>query len=86
MGLYHYLKPVTEGLNVCGPHSSTLTPATVKDTNMAIKSCAGSSAVKPRGMYAKFTPKEQAAIAKYALLHGNKAAIRRFLKQLGKEI
>ena len=26
----------------------------------------------------KFTPKDQAAIAKYALWHGNKAAIRHF--------
>ena len=34
----------------------------------------------------KFTPEDQAAIAKYALWHGNKAAIRHFSKELGKEI
>ena len=88
MALCRYLivKPVTEGPNLCGPLSSTLTPATVKDANTAIKSCAGSSAAKPMGTYAKFTPNEQAAIAKYASLHGNKAVIRRFSKGLGKEI
>ena len=48
-----YLKPVTEGPNLCGPLSSTLTPATVKDANTKIKSCVGSSAAKPRGTYAK---------------------------------
>ena len=85
MALYCCLKPVTEGLNLCGPFSSTLTPAAVKDANMAIKSCADSS-MKPRGTYAKFTPTVQVAIAKYSLLHGNKVAIRHFSKELGKEI
>ena len=33
-----------------------------------------------------FSPQTQAAVAKYALLHGNKAAMRRFTKELGKDI
>ena len=34
----------------------------------------------------KVTPEDQSAIAKYALWHGNKAAIRHFSKELAKEI
>ena len=44
------------------------------------------AAAKPRGTHAKFTPENQAAIAKYAFLHGNKAVIRHFSKKLGNKI
>ena len=36
--------------------------------------------------YAKFTPKQQAAIGEYASLHGNQAAICHFSKKLGVEM
>ena len=58
-----------------------LSPATIKDVNVAVKQCAdrgSEAAAKPRGPYVKFTPEDQAAITKYALWPGNKAAIRRF--------
>jgi hypothetical protein len=41
---------------------------------------------KARGSYACFTPKQQADISKYALLHGNKAAIRYYSIETGKQI
>ena len=46
-----------------------LSLAAIKDANTAVKQCANLSsqaAAKPRGMYVKFTPENQAAIAKYA--------------------
>ena len=72
-----------------GPLSSSLSLATIKDANVAVKQCAdrgSEAAAKPRGLYVKFTPEDQPAIAKYALWHGNKAAIHHFSKELGKEI
>ena len=69
--------------------SSSLSPATItKDVNVAVKQCAdrgSEAAAKLRGPYMKFTLKDQAVIAKYALWHGNKAAIRRFSEELGKK-
>ena len=89
MALYRFFnKDLPQVPSPHGPLSSSLSPATIKDANTAVKQCADreSTAMKPRGPYAKFTPEDQAAIAKYALWHGNKAAIRHFSKELGKEI
>ena len=41
---------------------------------------------KPRRSYANFSPEQQAAIKKYASLHGNQAAIQHFSKQLEVEL
>ena len=52
-----------------GSLSSSISPAAIKDANTVVKQCADLSsqaAAKPRGTYAKFTPENQAAIAKYA--------------------
>ena len=38
--------------------------------------------LKPRGKYSKLTSKQQAQIGKYASMHGNAAALRRFSKEL----
>ena len=87
MALYRFFKKeLPEVPSPYGPLSSSLSPATIKDANVAVKQCADRAATKPRGPYVKFTPEDQAAIAKYALWHGNKAAIRHFSKELGKEI
>ena len=90
MALYRFFKKeVPDVPSPYGPLSSSLSPATIKDANVAVKQCAdrgSEAAAKPRGPYVKFTPEDQAAIAKYALWHGNKAAIRHFSKELGKEI
>ena len=80
MALYSFFKKqAPEVPSPNGPLSRSLSPATIKDANAAVKQCADRSyqaAAKPRGTYVKFTPETQAAIAKYAFLHGNKAAIR----------
>ena len=80
MALYRFFKKqVPEVPSPNGPLSRSLSPATIKEANAAVKQCADRSyqaAAKPRGTYVKFTPKTQAAIAKYAFLRGNKAAIR----------
>ena len=90
MALYRFFKKqAPEVPSPNGPLSRSLSPATIKDANAAVKRCADRSyqaAAKPRGTYVKFTPETQAAIAKYAFLHGNKAAIRHFAKELGKEM
>ena len=38
---------------------------------------------KSRGYYKKFTAEQQATVAQYAVMHGNAAAIRHFLEDLG---
>ena len=89
MALYCFFKKeVPDVPSPYGPLSSSLSPATIKDANVAVKQCAdhGSKAAKPRRPYVKFTPEDQVVIAKYALWHGNKAAICHFSKKLGKGI
>ena len=85
MALYRYLRPLNEGSNPHGPLSFTASPFAIKDANTAVKK-GGESSVERKEAYAKFTPDTQTSFAKYASLHGNKATIRRFTKQLGKEI
>ena len=75
MALYQYFQP-SDGLpDPSGPLSASVSPAVIKDANEAVRSVTRS---KPRGKYAKFTPKQQAAIGKYASQHGNQAAIHHF--------
>ena len=69
MALYRFFtKQVPEIPSPYGSLSSSISPAAIKDANTAVKQCADLSsqaAAKPRGTYAKFTPENQAAIAKY---------------------
>ena len=58
-----------------GSLSTSISPAAIKDANEAVKS-AVTPRSKSRGAYAKHTPEQQAAIGKYASMHGNKAAVR----------
>ena len=86
---WHFNKQVPEVPSPYSSLSSFISPAAIKDANTVVKQCADLSsqaAAKPRGTYAMFTRENQAAIAKYAFLHGNKAAIHHFSKELGKEI
>ena len=62
MALYQYFQP-SDGLpDPSGPLSASVSPAVIKDANEAVRSATRS---KPRGKYAKFTPKQQPAIGKY---------------------
>ena len=70
MALYRFFtKQVPEVPSPYGSLSSSISPAAIKAANTAVKQCAdlgSQAAAKPRGTYAKFTPENQAAIAKYA--------------------
>ena len=81
MALYRYFKPATDLPNPKGSLSKCVSPATIKDANEAVKN--SPKPAKSRGTYAKLTPKKQAEIAQYAVLHGNKAAIHHFSQELG---
>ena len=50
------------------------------------KAASKQSANKARGKYAKFTPKQQVEVAKYASMHGIAAAQRRFSKEFDTEL
>ena len=55
--------------------NGSLSASVIKEANKAGKS-------KQRGSYTKLYPEQQAAIDRYAFLHGNQPAIRHFSKQL----
>ena len=61
MALYRFFKKqAPEVPSPNGPLSRSLSPATIKDANAAVKQCADRSyqaAAKPRRTYVKFTPK-----------------------------
>ena len=67
-----------------GTLSDSLSPAAIKAANEAVESVQSEAKGKRRGSYAKFTPERQAAIAKYASIHGNQAAVRHFSKDLSR--
>ena len=62
---------------------ASVNPATIKEANEAVKSVTSEGKSKWRGSFAKFSPEQQAAIGKYASLHGNQAAIRPSLIEPG---
>ena len=88
MALYRFFKKqAPEVPSPNGPLPRSLSPATIKDTNAAVNlaMCRSqlSSCRKAEGNVRQFTPETQAAIAKYAFVHG---AIHHFTKELWKEI
>ena len=77
MALYRYFKTADSVLPApTWSLSTSISPAAIKDANEAVKS-AVTPRSKSRGAYAKHTPEQQAAIGKYASMHGNKAAVER---------
>ena len=75
MALHRYFKPA-EG-------KCQLNPAPVRDADEAVQLRLNTKPpAKCRGEYAKFTTEQEASIASYACMHGNKAAIRHFSKEL----
>ena len=63
--------------------SASVSPAMMKEASEAVKNMTSERKTKRRGSYTKFSPEQQAAIGKYACLHGNQVAIWHFSKQLG---
>ena len=93
MALFRYFKRDSAGSpagtflpDPKGPLSTTLGTGRIKAANKAVLDISSSNKLSSRGQYQSFSPEEQASIVRYALLHGNKAAIRHFSKTLGKEI
>ena len=64
---------------------SKLTCSTIREANEAFRSVSTKQSVK-RGSYAKFTPKQQAEVAKYASMHGITAAQCRYSKEFGTDL
>ena len=80
VALYQYFQPSNGLPDPSGSLSASVSHVTIKDANEAVRSTTQS---KPRVNYAKFIPKQQAVIGKYASLHSNQVAI---LKKLGVEM
>ena len=67
MALYRYFQPADSPF---GHQRTTFnTFSTIREANEAVRSAATKESAK-RGSYAKFTPKQQAEVAKYASMHG----------------
>jgi hypothetical protein len=87
MALYKYFKPSGSLPDPRGQLSAVMSPEAIKEANEAVEKAATSRRKgKQRGSYAKFTPDQQAAIGKYAAVHGNQAAIQHFSKDLEVEL
>ena len=80
MALYCYFQLTDSLSDTKGPLKKKLTSSTIRETNEAVRSVATKQSAK-RGSYAKFTPEQQAEVAKYASMHGITAAQRRFSKE-----
>ena len=76
VSLYSYFAEASKRSDLPNPNGSLVSPAAIKEANEAVKSVTSEGKSKRRGSYAKFSPEQQAAIGKYASLHGNQAAIR----------
>ena len=86
MTLYQYWQKSLDSLpDTSGPLSEKLTSATIHDANEAARGATSKQSAK-RGRYAKFTPEQQAEVARYVLMYGNIALQRRFSRKLGTDI
>ena len=87
MALYRYLKPADYNLpSPTGHLSSSMSPATIKAANEAVRESTLTLTFKSRGTYPKYTPTQQAMIGEYASMHGNLVAVRHFTKKLVVEV
>ena len=67
MALYRYFQPAR--LPFGHQRTTFNTFSTIREANEAVRSAATKESAK-RGSYAKFTPEQQAEVAKYASMHG----------------
>ena len=75
MSIYRYLRPVNSCTQPNGPLSSSLPPVVIKEANKSVEAIYSTQKKQKRGTYDKLTPEQQLAIAKYAALYGNQAAV-----------
>jgi len=76
MSIYRYLRPVNSLPQPDGPLSSSLPRVAIKEANKSVEAVYRTQKKQQIGTYEKLTPEQQLAIAKYAALHGNQAAVR----------
>jgi len=76
MSIYHYPQPVNSLPQPDGPLPSSHPPVAIKEANKSVEAIYSTQKKRKRGTYEKLTPEQQLAIAKYAALHGNQAAVR----------
>ena len=95
MDLRKYFKSTSSLPSEKGPLSQSLSPQVISAANKAVSEStekkqatekAQATGKKSRGTYSKFSPEKQAEVSRYAVLHGNKAAVRHFSKTLGTEL
>ena len=80
MALHRYFKPISSKLpDPNGPLSKEMPSAAIREANKSVEKTRATEAQnseKPsRGQYGRFTPTQAAQVAKYAVQHGNQAAI-----------
>ena len=76
MSVCRYLRPVNSLPQPDGSLSSSLPPVAIKEAKKSVEAIYSTQKKRKRGTYDKLTPEQQLAIAKYAALHGNQAAVR----------
>ena len=93
MSLYQYFKPLAKNLpDPEGPLSNEVPSSIIKAANDAVltvntsRQSDGVPKLAKRGPYVTLTGVQQAEVARYAVSHGNKAAISRYSKEYSVEI
>ena len=93
MSLHQYFKISSKLPDPNGPLSKEVPSEHIKEANRSIEAAtqdtsSGTSggAKRGRGTYIKFTPVQQAQVAKYAVENGNKAAICHYSKEFHSDI
>ena len=76
MSIHRYLRPVNSLPQPDGPLSSSLPSVAIKEASKSMEAVYSTQKKWKQGTYDKLTPEQQVAIAKYAALHGNQAAVR----------
>ena len=82
MSIHRYLRPVNSLPQPDGPLSSSLPPVAIKEANKSVEAVYSTQKKRKRGTYKKMASEQQLAIAKYAALHCNQAAVCHFSKEL----
>jgi len=89
MALHRYFKPISSKLpDPNGPLSKEMPSAAIREANKSVEEATEMQKNKKRSRekYGRFTPTQAAQVAKYAVEHGNQAAICRYTKEFRVEI
>ena len=88
MALHRYFKPISGKLpDPNGDLSKEMPSAAIREANKGVeKATEASQNKRSREKYGRFTPTQVAQAAKFAVEHGNQAAIRRYSEEFRMEI